>query len=525
MSKKVIELIRVSTESQAGEDRASIPAQRAINRRTAKAYDLQIIRSIEVSDVSGAAVLRAPEIQEMLRLIADPQIHGVLAREFSRLMRPEDFTDYALLQEFVDTKTILYLPEGPIDFTNKTGRLFGAIRAAMAGMERSEILERVWSAKEEKRRAGGFAQGRIALPFGVDYKEGQGWRYTADAEKVREVFRMFLSGETSYWNIGRALNLAPTNIKVFLRNPIYTGWRVIDKKRDMASSARRTRKGGRQGDRPKIKREPDEIIRVKVITEPLVTIGEFQRVQQMMEMKRSHSWKADPDYKHRFTYNGFLTCALCGGIIYSKFRRKDYYVCKAQSVTKTCTAHGMRRDRLEPEIDSLMSKRLTDRGFLTELTQELEHSAKRTTTVIRVDKLQAEIESLKKKRARVLDTYFEGVIEMQERDGKLTEIDLQIRANADLIMRERPPVDVSFETLVDTFSAFVSWEFLKRDDKRKLLATVVPDVRVADYQVHGLYLLQNGTSGYNYSPTDAASVVAAPLIYLALPVNGASVWV
>ena len=55
-------------------------------------------------------------------------------------------------EAFADSNTILYLPEGPIDFTSKTGRLMGTIRAAIAGLERSEILERVWTAKEEKRR-------------------------------------------------------------------------------------------------------------------------------------------------------------------------------------------------------------------------------------------------------------------------------------------------------------------------------------------------------------------------------------
>src|SRR5436190_893146 len=106
--KKVIELIRVSTAGQAREDKASIPAQKSVNRRTSEAYGLEIVRSIEISDVSGAQVLLAPEIQELAILMSDPQIHGVVCREFSRLMRPENFCDYALLQAFADTNTVLY---------------------------------------------------------------------------------------------------------------------------------------------------------------------------------------------------------------------------------------------------------------------------------------------------------------------------------------------------------------------------------------------------------------------------------
>jgi hypothetical protein len=56
MSKRVIELIRVSTEQQAADDRASVPAQRAVNRRTCDQYGLEIVRSIEMADVSGTAV-------------------------------------------------------------------------------------------------------------------------------------------------------------------------------------------------------------------------------------------------------------------------------------------------------------------------------------------------------------------------------------------------------------------------------------------------------------------------------------
>ena len=113
--KNALELIRVSTQNQASDNRAGIPAQRETNRRTANANGLTIVRTIEIVDVSGAAVLSSPEMQELLRLMESPDIHGVVTKEFSRLIRPEKFTDYVLLQQFIDTHTVLYLPDGPID--------------------------------------------------------------------------------------------------------------------------------------------------------------------------------------------------------------------------------------------------------------------------------------------------------------------------------------------------------------------------------------------------------------------------
>jgi len=287
MSRKVIELIRVSTESQAAEDRASIPAQRAINRRTAQAYDLEIVETIEISDVSGAAVLCAPEMRQLLRSMARPSIHGVVAREFSRLMRPESFADYAILQAFCDTDTVLYLPEGPLDLSSKSGRLMGAIRAAIAGLELSEIKERQWSAKEQKRRWGGFAQSEVCLPYGVGYDGQHGWHYKPEAEKVREAFRLFLAGSTSYIELARLLDVTPRGMHLIMRNPIYTGWRVIDKRRDPSPGARQVKPDGRQGDRRKIRRTSDEIIRVKVISDGLITESDFQRVQELMDATSS----------------------------------------------------------------------------------------------------------------------------------------------------------------------------------------------------------------------------------------------
>jgi Recombinase len=63
-----------------------------------------------------------------------------------------------------------------------------------------------------------------------------------------------------------------------LRNPIYCGWRIISQKRDPSPSAHKAKPDGRQADRPKINKSPDEVIRIKVIDEPLVSEEDFKRV-------------------------------------------------------------------------------------------------------------------------------------------------------------------------------------------------------------------------------------------------------
>ena len=80
MKKRVIELIRVSTDGQAQDDRASIPAQRAINKKTCEIYGLEIVKTIQLVNVSGASILRTPEMQNLLQLIESPDVSGVVVR-------------------------------------------------------------------------------------------------------------------------------------------------------------------------------------------------------------------------------------------------------------------------------------------------------------------------------------------------------------------------------------------------------------------------------------------------------------
>jgi DNA invertase Pin-like site-specific DNA recombinase len=499
--KKVIELIRVSTLGQAGDERASIPAQRAVNQRTARSYDLEIVDCIELVNVSGAAVLRAPEMQRLLKRIEDPTIHGVVVREFSRVMRPDNFADYILLQTFQDTRTVLYLPEGPIDFGSKTGRLMGSIRAAIAGLERTEILERVWSAKEEKRKAGKHPHGQIVLPFAIGYDaKEQRWFYKPEVERVREAFRLFLSGETSYKDVGRKVGIAAFNLRNILRNPTYTGWRVYSKRRDPSSSAIRTCDDGRQGDRPKIARAPEDVIRVKVL-EPLISEGEFAQLQRILDLKKANHWRVRPDHERRFMYSGFLRCGMCGNLIYTHGHRgRSWYVCKSRTAEgrKERNANGlegcrnpyMRREQLERCLDTLIAECLTNRQFLRRLAAAYRSRKSLNGTKPEPARIESGLLLLKEKKQRVLDAYFENLIDRAERDRRLDMLAVDAELYGSLATRAANTVPaLTTSDLADAFSVFLEWESLGRADKRKLLRATMPEIHVQDYRVVGVSLI------------------------------------
>lgn len=490
MTKRCLQLLRVSTAGQADADKASLPSQRATNAQTAKTFGLTIVKTIEISDVSGSQVLLAPEIQEMLRLMNDPEIHGVIVREFSRLMRPDNFADYAMLQAFADTETILYLPEGPIDFSTDTGIIHGGMRAMMGGLEKRELVKKMWRIKEQKRREGGFGQSKQCLPFGVDYNNG--WSYTRDAERVREAFSLVLSGDTSYVSIGRKTGIDWQNVRNMLRNPIYTGWRVIDKKRDPSPKAKRSKANGRQGDRPKIKRSPEEVIRVQVIKEPLVSESQFNQVQRILDLKRANHWRAK-GVERRFTFNGYMRC-VCDRLVYTKYRRDDYYICSGR-----CGVGYMRRDRLEPELDRLFADRLMRPRFLSQIVKGMRTRIPQADT----QRLNDQMNELERKRERILTAYFDGVINATERDSRIQSVNRERDALKRIVAKQKPRPELDVQTLADIFAPFAEFDMLHREDKRQLLNTITPTIIAANYQIKGLWIgIERGDNSNHAAAVD-----------------------
>ena len=342
------------------------------------------------------------------------------------LMRPDNYDDLSLLQRFVDSGTAIYLPEGRVD---PSDLLLTMVRAGVAGKERKEMLERAWSAKEEKRKRGELAQSRIVLPWGVDYQDGV-WSYKpAEAERVRRAYRRVLRGEINYRQIAAQLDVTPRGAALILQNPIWKGWRILDKKRDPSAKGRYKGKDGRQADRKKITRSEADIIRVQVIKDPLLSEAEWGRAQQIMARKRVLHWRTRKDYVPRFTYAGFLTCAACGQPVHTANQRGDVYVCRGRRLAPhSCQTAYMKRETLEAVLDRLFADKLTSPKFVARCIEQLRRERDAHAGERKVERLEEALARLSAKRARILDTYLEGVLSQEDRDARLAVVDRDLAA-------------------------------------------------------------------------------------------------
>jgi len=497
--KNVVSFIRVSTEEQATKG-AGLPAQRAANEKTAQQYGLNIVKTFELADVSGTAVMKTTEMQQLMSMMESGEIHGVVVKELSRLMRPENF-DLSLLQHFVATRTLLYLPDGPHDVATDSGYLLMGMMGVISGFERRQIIGRMTAGKESKRKEGKHVGGTLPLGTDYDFKSGK-WSWNADAVRVQKAFEMVLNTTRSYADIARELAIKRTALRPILRNPIYTGIRVYDTKRDPKPSAYKVGKNGRQGYRSKTKRLADEVIRVRVLPE-LVSPAVWNKVQDILSARAVSQMQVRTKNGPKYVLNGFLLCGECGSPLYSHSNHKaDYYHCKRNGARERAKGNGcatpyILSQKIESKIEELLSERLQERSFLTRIAEAyLERSRVIAFPQVEVD-VETRIQKLERKRQLIMEDFWEQRIDKELRDRALAGVDAELGQLKALNTPQKhlQPV-LNVRQLATVLGVFRRFKRLGREDKRLLLKGCQCHIEVSGYTVKSL-VLSGMSSGSN----------------------------
>jgi DNA invertase Pin-like site-specific DNA recombinase len=501
-------LVRVSTAEQAKDDHAGLPAQREAIRRTAQRHGIDIVKTFELADISGARVRFSAEYREFLQQCGHPGITCVVTKEFSRLMRPERFEDWAILQHFADNGIALYFPDRVINLAESAAaKLMAGIEAGVAGFERLQIMQRIHDAKEELRKKGYHPSAEHTLARGIGFTKKLGWYYDdEEIASVRLLFRLFLGGEHKYFELSKLTGISRSSVPVILTNPVYAGWMIYDKRHDLSpAGAMYPSKDGKRVFRRKIPRAPEDVIRVRLPLNPIVTEAQHEAIKAIVETKRRHVREAVGSHMPRFTYRGHVFCSECGGNVYTHTGGsllsglpKDFYSCKTRhprlrearaklGLPPNCSNGYMSRHKLEPVLDAILAERLSDRAFLMPIIEA--HLAKIGTASGMSDDelLAARIESLRRKRDRILEGFFDGNIARDQKDERIKAVDDEIRTISDLKLPKcRPELDA--QQIVQIVSTFAEWPFLNMAQKRALLSRMLPQIFIYRYEVKGVIL-------------------------------------
>jgi hypothetical protein len=262
------------------------------------------------------------------------------------------------------------------------------------------------------------------MPLGIGYDRAtEKWHYTNDICRVKLIFDLFdQQGMRNYSELGRKVSLGPASVKCVLRNPIYTGVRIIDKRR----GPKRVSATGKTY-RVKVARAESEVIKHKVL-DGIISEECFQRVQaEIAVTKFNHNerFRSD-DAVNIGTGIGF--CGCCGQPLFciSGRRRKGsdqktgYYQCKAN--------HYLYKPRLNGCVQRHLSSHDVDEAIVilaatvlrseTHLSTMLAESCRRSTELVtpfaQVAPPSAQLDDLSKRDKRLLDAYEEGAISIDE---------------------------------------------------------------------------------------------------------------
>lgn len=513
----VVELLRVSTDLQAGPDRAGLPGQHSTNLRTCGAYGLEIVESVEIVE-SGAEVARTPGMARVLEAVTSGRARGILLAEYSRLFRPDRWSDLVVLQTLSDHGAPIYLPAGPIDLATELGFVQATINNLLAAMERRRIRERMDRGKEEHRRRGAHVAGGVGIPFGMRYSREDGWQWTEDAGTVRELFRRFLAGEHNLDALGRSLGLPRTSTKFLLQNPVYTGWRVYAERRDPSPAGKY-----RGGDRRRLPRRPEEVIRVRLPVEPLVSDDDFAQVQALLTEKRTRRVRRSRD--DVFLYRGFLRCAEDQLAMYTKTttpggRERRFYQCRSfnpsrapEGVARCSTGHLV-AEKIERELDHAIRRRLLDPDVLVAALGEYAASmdARWRAPAEDAASLAQRLTALESKRVRVLESYYEGLISKGDRDRRLAPLAEEVAALQRRMGTPAAAVPAALEerALVALLTTFAEWTHVEHAGRRSILEALQPTFYVGKYHVAGVRFPLASLSGGNTDSHSPAAGVAPP---------------
>lgn len=224
--------VQVSTDTQA-EKGYSIPEQTDRLKAYCSAKGWTLAKIYTDGGYSGKNLDR-PAMQQ---LISECQLYDlVLVNKLDRLSRSQKDTLYLIEDVFRAHGVQFASISENFDTTTPLGMAMVGILSVFAQLEREQIKERMHMGRVGRAKKGLWRAGSN-VPIGYDYKDGHLIINDGEAEQVRLIYQMFISGESmhsiakfmhdNFKNKYRSWNQT-NSVSAILRNPLYTGKITFD---------------------------------------------------------------------------------------------------------------------------------------------------------------------------------------------------------------------------------------------------------------------------------------------------------
>lgn len=483
--RNVICLVRLSTEEQAAEGKGGLLRQHADNEQVVSRENFHVLYTVELRGVSGTDTLYHPEMQRILRDLANPEVAGVVCSAVDRIVRPERGSQLGIFDPFQDFgKCIWSANDGMIDPSTDMGFLNTLLLGWKSGSDRKRILSNVNNTKERFRLEGRHTNNDRFLPRGVAYKRDAGgkvgeWSYVEPyASKVRKAYEALFAGE-SFAEVARIAGYTKSAVKKMLRNPIWIGIRRYEWR---ASGPKIKSKNGKDFRLHVRRPQPLEIPLPRLQQKPLITPERWHAAQELL-MERSHHWtKSHPKRSHEFLAKGIARCGKCGRFYYSWSVKRaghyyHYYYCSSKQLDGApCGAPNIRRDVFDPVLRATITDLLAQTKVL-QAAIEVEAKASRKAPPKDLDKQIGEKETRLK---RAYEWAMRGSIDEEQYLKEKETLSTEIRALEAL--RPQTPAEIHTRRSVahQIAGVFAEFDTLPFGRQHALLRRAIKEAIIED---------------------------------------------
>ena len=311
---------RVSTDSE-DQQNSLMTQMRYYENFLADSETERLVSVYADEGITGTRMDKREEFQRMLKDCRRGKIDRIIVKSISRFARNTKDC-LSVLRELKLLGISVMFEKENIDTVNITDEIMVTIMGGLAQEESSSISKNVrWSIRSKMKN--GTVKFHSA-PLGYDLYEGNLIINKREAEIVKSIYKMFLSG-MGYDSICRELNESKVikNDKgtkwflasiQFLINEMYIGDSLWQKNYNTSMPYKKVRNKGEL-----------EKYYINNTHEAIITKEEFEKVQELIE-QRKHSNK---NLINNYPLSKKVYCGECGSLFKRRFKNeKSYWICR-----------------------------------------------------------------------------------------------------------------------------------------------------------------------------------------------------
>lgn len=451
--KKVACYVRVSTENQI--ENYSIDEQTERLEAYCKAKDYAIYKIYTDGGYSGGNMNR-PALNAMLADIEHKLFDTIIVYKLDRLSRSQKDTLMLIEDYFLANNIDFVSVSENFDTSTPFGRAMIGILSVFAQLEKDQITERFTMGRIGRSKSGLFHGGGNA-PKGYNYINGHLEVNTVEAEQVKEIFALFLSGKsvnaiskimTKKYNDNLWRNAA--QITNCIRNSIYIG---------------------------KVKFKGVEYDGEH---QPIISEEDFRRANELLESDDRIKFPAQKTpFRAGFLLSSLIYCKNCGAR-YSACH--GYYKCysRSKSTAKfvkdpSCKNKNWKIDELDALVISEIHKIAIDDAY-KKLFKKEEKANDTKSIKTEISKINAQIN-------RLLDLYQISDIPIDTIKSKITALtDKKDKLNELLSENSRTDNYEAFQAALNRFEALDDTSGI--DERRLLISTLIERITIDEESVN-----------------------------------------